>query len=464
MVRILLVLSACIALVAGYDVLSLNRAVNGLVGFPWGREPEKIRFLSGWRDYPYGEMDDRMEPGYAFASRVKIFNRNLSLRLFTYAEPSLYRNREVVLMGAVEGLVKSEIRARRLQDRFLVRLRAKGFAETASDQVAFTRSKEFRRERIIPIARGNLIGHVYYCADSLRHEWRVRAVIQHPLARQYGNEYAVWWPRWWQFDRFNLPERLVRDLELSGIDGMFQPGDWERIKNIVHTGGREVSLSDLERFYEAVITERVSPSRRPVFLLLKNYLARYLFFFGIPKIPKGSWFAEEELDTFRIDLLPLEQQRRVIYGETFLFRLAREYPDTFWGQYAFLETFRMWLTPPTKERSDHWAEDLRRAGREFLARHPDSEFTPDILFLLGRLAEKEYSVTIIHENRTFYEKNRWRDRPLDVYVEGKRLAALDIYRQVLTSPSRHEFEEYLKYTLPRLCAGVGTGCTYSWWR
>jgi hypothetical protein len=208
----------------------------------------------------------------------------------------------------------------------------------------------------------------------------------------------------------------------------------------------------------------VSPARRPAFFLLKNYLARYLFVYGIPKIPKGQWFAEEELRRFRVDLFPQELQRRVIYGETFLFRLAREYPDTYWGQCAFLETFRMWLTPPTKDRSDLKMEDLRRAGREFLTRHPDSEFAPDILFLLGRLAETEYSVNVTHANRTFYDRNRWRNRPLNSYVEEKRLTALDIYRQILVSTKRPEFREYLEYTLPRLRAGVGTHCDYSWWR
>jgi hypothetical protein len=463
-VRILLALSLCVALAAVCDSLTLNRAVDALAGYPWGREPGEIRFLSGWREAPYGEMDDGMEPGYAFASRVKEINSTLRLRLFTYAEPSLVRVREAALMGALEGRENSEARARALQDRILALLQAKGFAVTSSDRVAFTRSRRFRRERVVPFARGELAGQVYYYADSQTREWIVRAAIQHSLARRYGSEYAAWWPRWWQYDRFTLPDRLVRELESSGAAGMFPPGDWARIRDIPRTGGREVSLPDLERFYSAADPEKAAPEHRPAVLLLKNYLTRYVFAYGPGKLPKDKWFSEEDLLRFRVDLVPQERARRVLYGETFLFRLARDYPDTYWGQYAFLETFRMGLTPPTRERGDHWMKDLRRAGRDFLTRYPRSGFAPDILFLLGRLAETEYSMTANHLKRAWYHGNRWRDEPLPRYAEESRLTALDLYRRVLDSPRRAEFEEYLEYTLPRLRAGVGTGCDYSWWR
>jgi hypothetical protein len=391
---------------------------------------------------------------------VKKYGRSLHLRLFTYAEPSLDSLREVLLMGSAERITDSEEKARDFQERMLARFLKKGFARTFLDRTVFGGGRgSFPRKNVIALAKGDLCAHVYY-GLNYRQRWVVRAAVQHPLARRYGDEVASQWPHWWMHDWVEMPDRLIRELEDAGVRGVFPGGTWERIKDIPRTRGNAFHVAELIFLIRRVNPENMPIERRPAFLLLKNYLVRYFFIYGIPEITQKRALEVEQLQGFGIEYSLSKDRRKVNYGESFLFTLAEDCPDTYWGRFAFFETYRMGFGKPTGERPRSWWRDLERKGKEFLEKYPDSEFAPDILFYLGKRMETEYSGYTMRDNRAYHLKNRWRVRPLPTYEESLRRETLHIYERVLSSPKRAEYEEHLRYVLPRLRAGIATGCSY----
>ncbi len=232
---------------------------------------------------------------------MKRYRNNLVIRLFTYTEPSVDSLRESMLMGSIEANVGSEKKARALQDRFVSRMLAHGFAKSFVDRVAFTSVGKRPRERVVSLAKGDLYGHVYYTYDSAHVRWRVRAAVQHPLIRSWGDPYTSRWKSWLLFDRMTLPDSLVRELESARIAGMFPPGVWSGVKDIPRTGSDRFSIADFIAFYRKFSPAAVAPEHRPAALLLKNYLARYLFVYGIPKLPGSNRIDVKGITPHRIN-------------------------------------------------------------------------------------------------------------------------------------------------------------------
>jgi len=467
MVRLLAILIVIAIFLGVHDYTSPDRAADALATAPYGADRRGIKVGFGFREYPCEEMDARVDQGYACAERLKRYNRNLSLRFFTYTEPSLDSLREAMLMGSIEAFAGSEKRARKLQKRFVNRLLAKGFAKSFADRVAFTSVGKRPREKNVSLVKGDLCGHVYYQYDSARQKWRVRAVVQHPLVRNWGDPYTPKWKAWWLFDRMTLPDSLVRELESARIAGMFPPGVWAGIKDIPRSGAERFSLVDFIAIYRVFNPFRFPEEHRPAALLLKNYLARYLFVYGIPRLPASNQISVNGHTPHRIsesDLKPLgisftisESGLRAQYGEDHLFELFRDHPDTHWGEFAFCEAFRMDLTQPTKDKPVCGWNNVEHEGENFIVRHPGSEFAPDVLFHLGKRAETRWNHNISNENRGYHFKNKWRGRKLWEGTEKERQRIMDIYERVLASPKREVYEDNLRYILPRLRMGVSAG-------
>ncbi len=464
MVRILTVLIVIALFLGVRDYTTLDRVTDALSSAPYGEDRRNIKPGFGWREYPCGEMDTQVDQGHACAEWMKRYRNNLVIRLFTYTEPSVDSLRESMLMGSIEANVGSEKKARALQDRFVSRMLAHGFAKSFVDRVAFTSVGKRPRERVVSLAKGDLYGHVYYTYDSAHVRWRVRAAVQHPLIRSWGDPYTSRWKSWLLFDRMTLPDSLVRELESARIAGMFPPGVWSGVKDIPRTGSDRFSIADFIAFYRKFSPAAVAPEHRPAALLLKNYLARYLFVYGIPKLPGSNRIDVKGITPHRInenDLLPLgvdfiisESGSRAQYGENHLFDLAREYPDSYWGQFAFSEAFRMDMRQPTKDIPVCGWANVETEGKNFIARHPESEFVPDVLFHLGKRAETRWNYNIARENRAYHFKNKWRDRKLSEWDDKERRKLVDIYERVLASPKREVYEDHLKHILPRLRMGV----------
>ncbi len=456
MLRILLILAASVLFFVYREHTAPDRALDRLTGAPYGVERAEIRPGFGWREYPDGEIGVRVDQGYALAMLEKRYRRTLILRLFTYAAPSLTLSREVLLMGSLEGSVESEAKALSLRDRFRTGFIRRGFAESFSDRVAFGGMDGITRKRVVPLARGELAAHVYYGYDPRRQQWLVRAAVQHPLARRYGDRVAARWPRWWQFERMALPDRLVRELESAGVAGMLPDGAWGRILRIPRTGGSEFRVFDYLQFLRSIDPSAVVPDRRPAILLFRNYLARYLFVYGIPRWAHERRRPEEQIRKLGLDYHFSESGRRGIYGETYLFELVRKYPDTYWGQAAFAETFRLGFQKPVPGAGVVSRSERKRRGEEFLEKWPDSEFTPAVCFHLGKEAEAEYSHSLVRKNRSYHYRNRWRKRPLEPQTDRMRHEAIRWYERALASPERDVFAAHLEYVLPRLRMGIAT--------
>ncbi len=446
MVRLLAVFIVCAVFLGIYDYTTPDRAANALASAPYGADRRGIKVGFGFREYPCEEMDAHVDQGYACAERVKRYNRNLTLRFFTYTEPSLDSLREAFLMGSIEAFAGSEKSARRLQERFVNRLVANGFAKSFSDRVAFASVGKRPREKNVPLAKGNLCGHVYYIFDTTRQKWRVRAAVQHALVRDWGDPYMPRWKSWILFDRMTLPDRLVRELESAGVAGMFPPGVWAGIKDIPRSGAERFSIVDFIAIYRVFNPVRFPEEHRPAALLLKNYLARYLFVYGIPKLSASNQIDvnghtphqinEHDLKPLGISFTISESGRRAQYGEDHLFELFRDHPDTHWGEFAFCEAFRMDLTQPTKDIPVCGWNNIEREGENFIARHPESEFAPDVLFYIGKRAEQQWDSNISHMNRAYHYKNKWRSRKLWDGLDKERRTVVDIYERVLASPKR----------------------------
>ncbi|MDP2983854.1 MAG: hypothetical protein Q8O92_11055 [Candidatus Latescibacter sp.] len=446
-----------------YAQVSLEQALDTLVAAPWTKSPAALPDSKSWTIEQYTIHDTGELQGYD----LRAFERNIDsliLKLFTYSEPSLTSSSEIILMGFVQGISPTEEGAKPLLEKMTAYMKSRGFVDSAPDSI----TKQMATWRLIQsctfLKKGELSCAIFLKKDDRNNRWLIRTMVFHPLFQEFRNKWMAEWPKYWD-SQYIMPEKLIRELENRKISQIFSPALWEKINSIslslksppprkVNT----IPVNELITAYETIDKTTVPENDRPAFLLLKNYLARYLFICGLGKEitpEQKKW-----LESYGLEYTWSELGMTFSYGETVLQKLIDGNPNSYWGQFAFLELLERGFDTSgmCREGQDQWRKVLEE-GFTFLKKYPGSEFAPDIKFYMGQAEETLFNLGIIkdHPARDTYRlsMSSYADKS-----EDARKQAIGYYDEVLRSPQKGLYENYLKYILPRLRAGFATGTDY----
>lgn len=443
--------------------VSLEQALDTLMATPWTKSPASLPEIKSWSVEEFTVRDTGELQGYdlrAFGRRMD----SLQVKLFTYAEPSLTSFSEVILMGFVQGISPTEEVAKPLLEKMATYMKNLGFVDSAPDSI----TKQMATWRLIQsctfLKKGELSCAIFLKKDDRNNRWLIRTMVFHPRFQEFRNKWMAEWPKYWD-SQYIMPEKLIRELENRKISQILSPALWEKINSIslslksppprkVNT----IPVNELITAYETIDKTTVPENDRPAFLLLKNYLARYLFICGFGKeiTPEHKKWLEIKNLNYTWSALGMAFS----YGETVLQNHLDEYPNSYWGQFAFLELLEWGFDTSgmCREGQDQWKIVLER-GATFLKKFPGSEFAPDVRFYMGQAEETLFNLGIIkdHPARDTYRlsMSSYADKS-----EDARKQAIEYYEEVLRSPQKGVYENYLKYILPRLRAGFATGNDY----
>jgi len=439
---------------------SWEGALDALLGAPWAKSPSSLPDSAAWTVAISGTQE---EQGYNLRAFVKN-DGPVRTKIFTYAEPSLSSFREIILMGYVQATVQTEEEARGFHRKMITSLQNRGFESMPPDTTRLAVMLRTMYKGSELFRKGKMDGRVYYIQDYRTEKWFIRTSISHARFQEFKNKRMAEWPKWWDF-QYMMPEKLVQELESKNVSRMLSPALWDSIKHLyslnrdsLWRGENIFPVDKLVSAYETIDQRSFTVGDRPAALLFKNYLARYLFLNGWSRgmtTEQKKW-----LDTHGLTNNYSNLGGDYIYGETNLWNLLAGYPDSYWGQFAFLELLiRGFDTSGTcRNGNDQWRAVLEK-GPAFLEKYPDSEFTPDIRFCIGTAAETLYNLGIMEDHPERESSGESRNQ----YAEQSQYArkqAIKYYEETLQSPQKDKFENHLKYILPRLRAGFGTGCHY----
>ncbi len=433
-----------------------------LLDAPWADSSSALRQDSTWRTEHYGEMNLKEAQGYVLRSFTQE-EQNSRLRLFTYAEPSLHAVTEIVLMGYLRISVQSEEEGKSVQESILQSLKNSNFSIEAGANDSYRHFGLGHWKNVLSIEKGELSGLVYYAYDKYKKKRYVKTVLRHRRFDEY--DHIRWSPGQWEliwWEPLKMPEKLVEELEARNIAQLITRAQWERIKEISRSSQRNylpkekwMNVPDLIAIYETIDQKVISEQDRPLFLLFQNYVVTYIFRFGLrEKVdPHKLWLKRYGLEYYYSAL-----GRSYTYDQNLLANLASNYGDSYWGHFAFVQMMGVGFdTPPRcRKGNEQWPKVLSE-GRAFLEYYPESEFTHDVLFFLGKAEETLFSLGL-DKNGEAVPWTKW--TKYEQYTESSRLNALAYYEQALRTEKAEKYKLHLKVILPRLRTGISTGTSY----
>jgi hypothetical protein len=137
------------------------------------------------------------------------------------------------------------------------------------------------------------------------------------------------------------------------------------------------------------------------------------------------------------------------YQRDLLWRVWREYPETDWGEKAFVVLLELgWDTSRTCANGSEQFREVMRQGESFLQQRPTSPYRAAILLLVGQAYATWWSLS-----------NETPDSPMADYVDRKqynegaepsRLKAISYFEQVEQLAPETKFAEYAHQILPAL--------------
>jgi hypothetical protein len=442
--------------------VSLEQALDMLVTAPWEKSPTNLPDTKSWMIVPYTIHNTGELQGYD----LRAFERNsdsLILKLFTYAEPSLTSSGEMILMGYVQGISQTEEEAKPLLAKMAAYMRSLGFVASAPDSV----TKQMAAWKLIQsctfLKKRDMNCAVYLKEDFRENGWQIRTMVFHPRFQEFRNNRMAEWPKYWDSIHI-MPYKLISELEDRKISQILSPGIWDKIKGISSSStsslrkSNTTAISELIKAYETIDKITLAENDLPAFLLFRNYLVRYLFIRGLENEispEQREWLESRGIEYSDFDLGNVRH-----YEETFLQKLIDKYPDSSWGQFAFLEMLERGFDTSGMCRGgqNQWKRVLSE-GAVFLEKYPGSEFVPDIRFYMGQAEETLFTLGTIKDN-PFMESSGLSWEQYADQSEYARKKAIGYYDEVLRSSQKSVYENYLKYVLPRLRAGFATGCHY----
>jgi hypothetical protein len=137
------------------------------------------------------------------------------------------------------------------------------------------------------------------------------------------------------------------------------------------------------------------------------------------------------------------------YQRDLLWRVWQQYPDTDWGEKAFVVLLELgWDTSKTCAKGIEQFREVIRQGESFLQQRPTSAHRAAILHLVGQAYATWWSLS-----------NEPADSPMADYVDPKRynegaeqarLKAISYFEQVVQLAAETKFAEYAHQILPAL--------------
>jgi hypothetical protein len=443
---------------------SLEQALEIILKAPWGQGPSELAEKESWTVEPFTILNTFDLQGYNVQAFEKSEN-SIRLKLFSYEEPSLSASNEAILMGQVQSLTATEDEAAPILGKMTAYLKTRGFAEYEQDSLIkqWPTGKDFKKVSFL--RKGDFSALIYLVRNFKSHkDWFARTMIYIPDFQEYGDYTIGEWPKWW-YSELIMPEKLIRELETGNIAGILSPSLWNGIINIskedrfnIKSNSALPKVKDLIDAYETIDRKSFPEKDMPSILILKNYLARFLFICGLEKdmtVEQTKWLQNHGLEYNRDELGMVYH-----YTETILQKLLKEYPGSYWGQFAFLELLQMGFdTSGTCRGGENQWDRVFKESYSFLEVYPNSEFAPDVRFCIGLAAETLFNLGTMKDNPMLQDSGlSWSQ-----YAEkreGAQKNALFFYEQVLKTPQKAVYENYLKYNLPRLRAGFATRCSY----
>lgn len=169
--------------------------------------------------------------------------------------------------------------------------------------------------------------------------------------------------------------------------------------------------------------------------------------------------ARRQLAAFAVRLGP-QRKDGLAYDRDLLWQAWRKYPNTQWGQYAFLMLQQFgWNTSfdgySCPANPDYFRDVIAR-GQEFAARYPNSVVRPEVLFAVATAYETWWSVSQAppgDENYGRYPRRAENDR----LRESARMKAIAGYAQIERLAPGSPYALFAARHLPRLRLDLDTG-------
>lgn len=415
--------------------------ISTLLTAPFGAEPgETLREKTNWRVLAY--PPEYCEPP-AYSKTFRRKGPGMEINLYSYTVPSLAEAKELVLSGDLKIFKVVE------QAEVLELLKNSGFDPKPTEKHLSSPGGR-NWSSVMEIAKGDLSGLWYYEPHGMGTVLRIK------LEHKDTGKYSVRPPSVKEFTKMQeIIPGLVEDLEKADVKKVLGE-DWDEIKPMLLNGptlNKTVSLEKLLAARAACLNPPEGIDGAP-FIALSKYLVDAMvtqlnFAFWATRKEGGEPSPPPELDLLKengiICKLQYMGESYAAEGNT-LFPAYEAYPGTYWGQYAFMTEMESGF-PATD--SDDDMQVVIKKGEEFLATHPDSPFLPRVLFLLGKANETAYTVGLSpfkyselcsHAYCVELERN----------TEKHRLNAIKYFTQLLSLPGGKDYEEHLKYILPRL--------------
>ncbi|MHB9029713.1 MAG: tol-pal system YbgF family protein [Candidatus Latescibacterota bacterium] len=444
------------------DVL-LEEMFNLLLKTPWMKSPVELPDRGAYRIEPYAIAYYGELQGYELRAFVRD-KGPLRLKLFTYTEPSLTSTSEIMLMGLIQGQTKTDAEAETLQNEMAACLKNREYVRSAPDSIARKIASMDLMNNIITLGKGkqNSIAYCFY--DGRENGWIVRTMTYHSRFTEFSNKWIIRWPGKWD-SMHVMPGKLIDELEKENITQIISPKRWEKIKRVSSTRyysflstENKIPIAELISIYETFEKYASPEGKKPALLLFRNYLARYLFNNGFGKEitpEQKKWLGVHGLE-YTLSNIAGEY----VYNQTLLWNIPKKYPDSYWGQFAFLELVKWGFDTSGVCRNDHdqWTRVLKE-GEAFLKTYPDSPFASGIQFYMGIAAETLFNLGIV-EDHPARETSGLDRKQFASQSETARKQAIAYYETVLRSSQKEAYADHLKYLLPRLRAGFATGCEY----
>lgn len=405
--------------------------INTLITAPFNQEPgEAISEKNSWRvlAYPPEYCDP---PSYS-----KIFQRKgpgLEISLYAYTVPSLTEAKELIMSGEVKIFREIE------QTSALDLLKSAGFeAKPTEKHLSSPGSKNWTD--VMEITKGPLSGLMYFEPHGSSRALKIRLEHKNSGLYSYKGPTVEQYTQLYKFDN-----KLSTDLEQQGAAKIIGE-DWPQIKSLLVVSSSSLPAETLLAARNSAIRNRPAGDAGAPFMLLETRLVDKLF----RAMNASLWKSEsppKELEMLRENDIPFELKHFIEdYYEpkdNSVFKVYKEYPGTYWGQYAFINEMQSGFS----EDSYHQLpEKVITEGEGFLRKHPDSQFLTRALFLIGKAHESIYSNGLSHGASEEGEKHR--------------LAAIKYYTNVLARPDGKVYEEHLKYILPKLRTKGSAYCAF----
>lgn len=414
--------------------------ISTLLTAPFGAEPgETLSENTNWRVLAY--PPEYCEPP-AYSKTFRRKGPGMEINLYSYTAPSLTEAKELVLSGDIKIFKPVE------QAEVLELLKNSGFDPKPTEKhLSSPGSRNW--SGVMEIAKGDLSGLWYYEPHGMGTVLRIK------LEHKDTGKYSVRPPSVKEFTKMQeIIPGLVEDLEKSGGKKVLGE-DWDEIKPMLLSGptlNRTVSAEKLLAARETCLATPEGIDGAPYLVI-----AKYLVDAALVPINHGFRPSEDGKEAPPPPGLKLLEEYDIPYkldymGESYfatnnsVFPAYEAYPGTYWGQYAFMN--EMELGFPSVDNYDDMSVVMKK-GEEFLAAHPDSPFLPRVLFLLGKANETAYSVGLSPYKYDSLCTHSYCVE-LERTTEKHRLDAIKYYTQLLSLPGGKEYEEHLKYVLPKL--------------